>query len=200
MKINWKVLFALVLVVGAIYWAVSSTQVNAYTGSNLTFAVGNGPVTMTNPSDESISVQLIGSGSRSFSVSSTIDDISGASTREGTGKDRTNVFAFDLPPGISTFTVARGQDVNFGVTSETKLEAIVESMSGDNARTTAIVAAVIVLGALFYISHTTGHRWINILRRKNSFTQDTQPIAVIASGGQGHAIRSYGDNRTNIGD
>jgi hypothetical protein len=77
MKINWKVLFALVLVVGAVYWAFSSTQVNSYSGTNLTFAVGGGPVTMTNPSDEAISVQLIGTGSRSFSVSSTIDDVSG---------------------------------------------------------------------------------------------------------------------------
>jgi hypothetical protein len=195
MKINWKVLFALVLIVGVIYWAINLTQVNSYAGSNLTFAVGGGPVTMTNPSDESISVQLIGSGSRSFSVSSTIDEVSGASTREGTGSGRINMFAFELPPGISTFTVARGQDVNFEAVTETKLEAIVESMSSDSAHTTAIVAVVIVLGALFYISHTTGHQWTNLLRRQETLVPEAKPEIKPASG-QGRSIRSYGDNRT----
>ena len=197
MKINWKILFVLVLVVGVVYWAISSTQVNAYSGTNLTFAVGGGPVTMTNPSDEAVAVQLIGTGNRSFSVTSTIDEVSGASIREGTGSDRTNVFAFDLPPGISTFTVSRGQNVNFGTTTETRLAAVVESMKGDEVRTIMIVAAVIVLGALFYISHTTGHQWISLLRRQKTETPvpEAEPVVKPATGGQGHSTRSYGDNR-----
>jgi hypothetical protein len=202
MKINWKVLFALVLVVGAVYWAFSSTQVNSYSGTNLTFAVGGGPVTMTNPSDETIAVQLIGDGSRSFTVQSSIDEVSGSSTREGSGSDRTNVFAFDLPPGASTFTVARGQNVNFGATTDTRLSAVVESMTGDNASTTFIVAVVVILGALFYASRATGHQWISLLRRQKVETPvpDAEPVVKPETGGQGQNLRAYGDNRANKED
>jgi hypothetical protein len=94
----------------------------------------------------------------------------------------------------------RGANVSFVANNETKLEATVRPLTPKDTRTTIIVAAVVVLGALFYISRTTGHRWISILRRQKTSVPALKPVAESPDAGQGHAIRSYGDNRANIGD
>jgi hypothetical protein len=208
MKINWtifKVMFALVVVVGMIFWAVDSIRPLSYSGTDLNFSVGSGPVSVTNPSDQSLSVQMITSGSRSFRVSSTIEGVSGSSLREGTGTTRTQLFEFELPPGKSEFAISSGSDINFVADTSTKLQVTVNPMSDDSRRATIIATVVVVLGALFYASNATGHQWIRILRGRFSSTQsesvqDTRPTPVVADGGQGHAPRSYGDNRANVGD
>ncbi len=170
MKFNWRVLIAVVLIGGGILWAVDSVRTRSYAGTNLNFLIGRGPVTVTNPSDESVAVQLVGKGSRSFSVSSSMEGVSGAPTRQGTGSTTTQLFAFDLPPGVSEFTVVRGgasaTDVNFVGNADTRLDATVQPLDASDARTTILAAAVIVLGGLFYISRTTEHRWISTLRRQ----------------------------------
>ena len=166
MKFNWRILVALVLVGGGIYLAMEATRLSSYTGKNLSFAVGSGPVTMTNPSNESIPVRLVSAEMRSFSVSSPSSGVSGASTRSGSGRSTTYFFEFELPPGVSVFTVVHGTNVNFVATTETTLKAAVQPLSEYDAQTIMLAAAVVVLGALFYISHTTGHRWIGILRRQ----------------------------------
>jgi hypothetical protein len=74
-------------------------------------------------------------------------------------------FEFQLPPGVSEFTVIRGNRVNFVGSTETTLEATVQSISESEARTTLIAAVVVVLAGLFYISPTMGHRWIAPQRR-----------------------------------
>lgn len=200
MKINWKVLIALVLVVAVIYWAVDLVRPHSYSGTNLNFGVGSGTVTVTNPSNTPVSAQLVGAGTSSFRVSSTNEGISGASTKQRNGTTSTHVFEFELPPGVSEFTIARGADVSFVADTVTGLQATVNSVSDDTLRITIIVAAVVVVGMLFYISRTTGHRWINILRRQKTSVPVLKPVAEGPAGGQGHAIRSYGDNRANIGD
>jgi hypothetical protein len=203
MKINGKtikVAFALVLVIGTVYWAVSSVLTHSYSGANLGFAVGSGPVTVTNPSFASIPVQLVGSRTRSFSVSSVVEGLSGSSTRQGSGTSATYMYEFDLPTGVSEFTVVRGTNVNFTANTATNLEATVQPLTAKATQTTIIVAAAIVLGALFYISRTAGHRWISILRHREIPVPELKPVVESTAGGQGHAIRSYGDNRANIGD
>jgi len=199
MKINWKVLLATGLIVAVIYWAVGSVLPRSYSGSALNFGVGSGTVTVTNPSTESIPVQLVAK-SRSFRVSITIEGVSGPSTRQGSGRDATNLFEFVLPPGVSKFTITRGADVSFVANTETKLEATVLPVSVSESRTTIIVAAVVVLGALFYISRTTDHRWISILRRQETSVPDLKLAAESAAiaHGQGHVFRSPGDNRAKI--
>ena len=178
MKINWKVIIALVLAIGTTVWAVSSLLTSSYSGSNLNFGVGSGTVTVTNPSDEPVPVQFVGSRSRSFTVSSTIEGVSGSATRAGTGSSSTNVFEFELPPGTSEFTIARGADVKFVVDAATQLQARVNPLSADSARTTIIVTLVVVLGALFYASRSTDHAWIRALRPQKTSVRDTRPIAV----------------------
>jgi hypothetical protein len=202
MKFNWKIIVALVLIVGASYWAMDTTRQRSYSGDNLTFGVGSGPVTVTNPSDAPISVQLVSPETRSFSVSSTLDLETGTSTRVGSGREATQLFEFALPPGESTFTVARGRNVNFVAATETNLEATVQQVNATEANTTLIAAAIVILGSLFYISRSTGHRWIAPLRRKQDAMLAAKQAAATAteSHGQGRAVRSYGDNRANIGD
>ena len=56
---------------------------------------------------------------------------------------------------------------------------------------TTLITAVVVLGALFYISHTTEHRWIRRFRRMDT-SGDPQPIAVAGgTDSQGRALRSH---------
>lgn len=177
MKVNWRVLLAVVLVVGALVWMVDSLRPRSYSGANLRFGIGSGPVTVTNPSDEPVSVQLVGGGTRSYSVSSTIEGVSGSSTREGSGRNLTNVFSFMLPSGVSEFAVTRGTEVNFVASTESNLEATVQPLGASEARTTLIVGIVVVLGALFYISNTNGHRWISPSRRKAAAEQAARHFA-----------------------
>ena len=51
MKFNWKILVALVVMVGVIFWGVDSLRTRYYNGTDLSFGVGSGPITVTNPSD-----------------------------------------------------------------------------------------------------------------------------------------------------
>jgi len=202
MKINWRGLVALAVIVIVVFWAVDSVRSHSYTGTNLNFNIGSGPVTVTNPSDASVPVQLVGTGGRSYTVSSTIDGVSGSSTRQGTGREAAQLFEFALPPGVSEFTVARGADVNFVADTDTTLEATVQSLGEGAVRTTLAAAAVVVLAVLFYISRMTGHRWIAPLRRRADAIQAAKVLAENATvlHGQGQAIRSYGDNRAEIPD
>jgi hypothetical protein len=196
MKINWKVLIASVLVVATLYWVLDSFRERSYSGGNLTFSIGSGPVTVTNQSEAPIPVQIVGTGSRTFTVSSEVEGVAGTSTRQGTGLGATQLYEFELPQGLTEFAVVRGTDVNFVATTDTSLEATVKSINANDARTTLIAAVVVILGSLFYISSTTGHRWLNIIRRKPTLVQESKPIVEQPTGGQGRAARPYGDNRT----
>lgn len=200
MKINWRGLIALAVIVVVLFWAVDSVRPRSYSGTNLNFGVGSGPVTVTNLSNEPISVQLVGTGTRPFSVSSSIEELTGSSTREGSGRNTTQLFEFALPSGVHEFTVVRGSGVNFVADTETNLEATVQPLGEGASRTTLIAAAVVVLGALFYVSRMSGHRWISSMRRREAAEQAAKLLAESAAivHGQGHAIRSYGDNRAEI--
>ena len=191
MKFNWKVAAGAVVIIAVSVLAFSITRSTAYSGANLNFGVSGGPVTVTNPSDEAIPVQLVGSGARNFAVSSNIEGVAGNSTRDGSGASATQTFLFDLPPGESQFSVERGNGVQFVAATDTVLEAVSSPMTSDQMRTTLIVAGLAVLAALFYMSSATNHQWLNTIRGKPQFV----PVPVAADDGHGRASRSYGDNR-----
>jgi len=204
MKFNWntfKVVLAFVVIVGVIFWSVVSVRSRSYSGTDLSFDTAGGVIAITNPSDEPAAAQFISSGSRTFRVSSTIDGVSGSSTRVGTGSARTQQFEFELPPGTSEFTISGGTDVSFVADTATELQATVNPMSSESRRNTLIAAAVVVFGALFYASNVVSHQWFKSLRdrvlpsRPDTSKQDTEPTPVVIDGGQGRAARSYGDNR-----
>jgi hypothetical protein len=196
MKLNWKILVAFVVLIGAIFWAVDSVRTRSYSGANLNVGVGSGPITIMNPSDETIPVQLIGTGTRSFSVLSTSEDIAGSSTRQGSGRTTNQLFEFNLPPGITELTIAtRGSSVSLVADSTANLDVTAQPLAQSDAQTTLIIAAVVILGSLFYISKATSHRWINRFR-KPAPAEDTQPTAVPATGNPnvGRDGRMYSDS------
>ena len=196
MKFNWKVAVALVLVVATLYWVMDSFRTRSYSGDNLNFSVASGPVTVTNLSDKPIPVQIVGTGARAFAVASAVEGVAGSSTRQGTGTGATQLYEFVLPPGVTEFTVTRGTDVKFVANADTNLEATVQPINANDSRTTLIAAIAVILGSLFYISSVTGHRWMNMLRRKGDAVQVPTPIVETADGGQGRIARPYGDNRS----
>jgi len=207
MKLNWntlKVVLAFVVIIGVIFWAVDSVRSRSYSGTDLSFGTGGGTITITNLSDDAAAAQFISSGSRTFRVSSSIEEVSGASTRVGTGSTRTYQFDFELPSGTSDFTISGGSDVRFMADTDAELQATVNPMSSESRRTTLIAAVVVVFGALFYASNATGHQWISSLRHKvlpshpDTSKQDTETTPVDMDGGQGRAARPYGDNRTEL--
>jgi hypothetical protein len=198
MKINWRVLIALILVAGVIYWAFSSVIPKSYSGSGLSFEVGRGAVTVANPSDMVVPAQLVGSRSNSFTVVSDTEGLSGSSTRQGSGANSTSLFEFELPPGTSEFVVTRGTNVNFITQTETDLDVRLQPVSSGELTTTLLVAVAIILGALFYISHATDHQWLSLFRGQKISIVTAAPIADETSGSQGRASKSYGDNR--VGD
>ena len=177
MKINWKVVIALALIAVVSYWAVDAVRQRSYTGANLTFSVGRGPVTVTNPSDESVLVQLTSPETRAFQVSSTFEGIAGTSETQGVGRERVQLLEFRLPSGVSEFTILRGSNVYFNAMTETSLGATVQPLTPGEARTPVIAAALVVAGALFFIFRTTGHLWMSALRRQEVSDQAAEQLA-----------------------
>ena len=188
MKLNWntlKIVLAFVVIVGVIFWAVDSVRSRSYSGTDLSFDTSGGTITITNPSEEPAPVQFTSSGSRTFRVSSSIEGVTGSSTRVGTGSTRTQQFEFELPPGTSEFTVSGGTDVSFVADTATELQATVNPMSSESRRNTLIAATIVVFGTLFYASNVTRHQWIKSLRhrvlpsRQDTAKQDTEPTPVV---------------------
>ncbi len=199
MKIYLKVILSLVVIFGVFAWAVDSARARPYSGTDLNLAVGQGTVTVTNPQAVPVDVQLVSAGTRPFTVASSIDGVSGSSTSQDTGNKASQLFAFAVPAGASDFTVTRGTNVSFVSTAPTKLDVYVLPLTESDTRTTIIVAAVVILGALYYISRTTNHRWISYLRGKPMPEQPVDQSAVTAAAGQGGgSLRAYGDNRADI--
>jgi hypothetical protein len=177
MKINWRVLIPSVIVIVAVFWMVGSVRSRSYSGAHLNFDIGSGPVTVSNPSNDPVPTQLVGSGTRSFAVSSDTIGLSGPSVRQSTGGEITQVFELNLPPGESVFTVSRGNNVTFGEQVDTHLVATLNPLSEGEATTTVVAAVVVILGALFYISRATHHRWMNQFRRKESHAVTSKRLA-----------------------
>lgn len=202
MNMSWKIIKligAFVVIIGIIFWATISTLSKSYTGTDLNFEVGSGAVFVTNPSDQSIPVQFVGTGTRSFRVVSDIEGVSGNSTREGAGSTTTQLFELELPSGTSEFVIERGTNVTFITSISSELEATVNPMTADSSRNAIIAATVVIFGLLYYASTVIEHSWIGVLRGKNSNSQHTEPTPIVSSA-QGRAPRSFGDNRAHTGD
>jgi hypothetical protein len=193
MKFNWKVLVACVVIVAISYWAIDSLRIRSYNGGNLNVGVGSGPVTVTNASSAPILVQLVSAGSRTFNVASETEGLAGTSARQGTGGTSSQLYEFTLPTGVTVFNVTRGTNVSFVASDSNPLEVAVQPTSDNERRTTVIVTIIVILASLYFISWATQHRWLAMLRGK-AVPPPVVPSAESASGGQGRAIKSYGDN------
>jgi hypothetical protein len=197
MKLNWKLLLASVVLLAAVFWMVDSVRTRTYTGTDLSFGVGSGTVSIENTSESPVDVQLVGTGLRSFTVSNRVEELSGTSVREGTGSNSRQVFAFTLPVGITEFMVSRGSNVNLVSSGSSRLQAIVAPLDEGTTRTMMMATLLVVVGALFYMSQSTGHRLVRSLRRTRPLVSIvTESTASVEDSSQGRSIRSYGDNRS----
>lgn len=191
-----KIVLAVVVIAGTLFWAVDSVRPHVYSGANLEIEIGTGPVTLTNPLNEPVPVQLVSPGTRTFVVSSATDGVAGTSVRQSSGTTATQLHEFTIPSGQSEFIVVRGSNVSFVSSSDANLAVSVQRGDSGQASTTYIVAGVVILGLLYYISGTTGHGWLNTFRFRVTPAEATKPMAaVVGDGGQGPAMKAYGDNR-----
>ncbi len=165
MKFNWRVLVALVVMVGVIVWTVNSVRSRSYSGTNLAFLTGQGAVTVINPSASPVAAQLTSAGSQQFSLTGSSPGLKGNSAPQGTGSNITQSFDLSLLPGPNVFTITRVTGVSFAGSADTSLQATIEPLTPDNVRDTLLFAIIVLLGGLFYISRSTHHSWINLLRR-----------------------------------
>ncbi|MBE2268724.1 MAG: hypothetical protein IAE80_10880 [Anaerolinea sp.] len=200
MKINWRVLVAAALIVLVSLWAFESLRPRFYSGTELSIELGRGEVILTNPSEQPLSVQLMGTGSRLFTITSDNETLRGTSTRQGTGRNTTQQFTLTLPTGISNFTILNGAGVNLLASSTTALEAQVQSMSGSETTTTLIITAVVLLSLAFYMFRATGRHLSNPFRRQAVTTPSKPNIFTAGEPGQARPMRAYGDNRADISE
>ena len=194
MKLNRQALIAIVLLVVICIWAVNLIRPRNYSGGNLSFAVGSGTVTINNPSSESVPVQLRGTSSRTYNLTSNIAGVAGRSTREGNGRTATQLFAFELPSGSSEFAIENGTDVIFTADTDTQLTATVQPVSASTTRNTIIALIVATIGSLYYLSSTMNHRWIDMLRARMSPQVEPVPVLIGDTDAHGRPTRSFGDN------
>jgi len=165
-KKGLRILISLAVIVGAVYWGYTSTRSKTYSGSELSFEMGGGDTVIKNPSENPVMAQLTTKGSgRNFTVASDALNTTVSSTREGTGANTVNSAEIELPPGSTDLRLTRGSNVTLTVSGETSIEATVSPVSTSRARTIWIIAAVLVIGALYFISGTFEHRWLNRFRK-----------------------------------
>lgn len=158
-----KIVIALLVIAGTAYWAYDSVRQRSYSGSGLEFVVGNGNrISIANEAP----VALDMTASSSFAVTSSDTELGGSGTREGSGRSAIYRHAVELPEGDTEFRVTRGSNITVALAGSGSVE--VTPMEGDAARSTIIVAIVIILGALFYLSRTLEHRWLKALMLKVS--------------------------------
>lgn len=168
MKPNWKVIIAIVVAVGAIAWSLNSAISRSYNGTDLSFNIGRGAVVVTNTTDSAVPVSLVSTKPGTFNVISSASGVSGRSVTQGSGRSATQLYEFILPAGKTEFTVTRGSSIKFVANTEAPLKAVVKSHSSSDTTARGVVALVVVLAALFYISSTYDHMWISESRRQKA--------------------------------
>jgi hypothetical protein len=131
-------------------------------------------------------MQILGTGTRIFRVISNLPELSGTSTRTGTGRDSAQILEVTLPQGGAEFQVSGGTNISIVANSTTPLEATVKNLSETESQILVIFAILVIAGAIFYLLP------IRRLRMKNV----TSPIpSTTIENTQGDAVHSYGDNR-----
>ncbi|MCC9077399.1 hypothetical protein FKZ61_014935 [Litorilinea aerophila] len=167
MKQKLKVLFAVLVIVGAAYWAFTAVWPTKYTGSKIMFPVGSGTVLVTNLGTEPIPIEMRSEGrTGTFRIESSDLGLAESAKRQGSGRDAYYTLSFDLPPGQARINVTRGSNVYLISRAETPIEAVVSPLAPGTRRAILIVCGLAIAWALYFISSVTRHRWLGNLRRK----------------------------------
>ncbi len=182
MKLNLKTGLAAVVIVAAIFLATSAVRPTTYSGLGLNFLVGKGAVTVTNASKDTIPVQLVGTGSGSFVVTSKTDGVAGTSVKQTTGSTTSQLLEFGQPSGVSTFSVAKGTNVKYVAGADARLQASVQPMTDDESRNIGLAAIVVILAAVYFISAQTEHSLARKLLRRELLVPVVAPVVAAAVG------------------
>lgn len=162
-----RVFLAVVIIAATAVWAVNQVRTRTYSGAQIAFKVGSGSVVVTNRGSDAIPVEMRSPGRTAlFRVESADIGLKESSKRRSGGRDAFHAVSFELPPGQAKIDVVRGANVMFVSGSRQRIDAVVTPMSRESMRTTLIFASFVILGALFYISHTLQHRWLHALRKR----------------------------------
>jgi hypothetical protein len=198
MNLSWKsakILFASLLIVVVILGAINLLLPKTFSGENLSFNIGHGSVIITNPSSEPVAVQILGTGTGRVRMTSPTQGLGDTSELQGSGRTSSQLIEFMLPAGQTEFTTVGGNNVSFSATTPTVLTATVQMLSQIEIQGVLFIGGLIILGALFYISRSTNHRWLSMIRGQAA------PVPVVATtvtsneSAQGSSPRGYGDNR-----
>ena len=161
---NIRVIIALVVLAAVLYFAIGAVGQQTYAGEELSFTT-SGIATVVNTGDEPFN--LIATSGRSFTISTDDPDMRTLrAVREGSGRTAVYTVAADLSGGTTELRVTRGSDVNFAITADSAIQATVAARDAAGNRNILIAAAVVSLGLLFYMSNTTDHAWVKMLRQR----------------------------------
>jgi hypothetical protein len=166
---------ALMAIIGVSYWAFDTLRQRTFTGENLAFEVGTGHVLISNPGDEPVPIEMRSAGQTPFRIKSAALGLHESSALQGTGSDIYHVLTFELPPGRNTIYVTSGSGVWFISSATIPLQATVTPLRMEDVQLTIMFAGAVILIALYCISNTMQHRWIELLREKS--TRRTLPTA-----------------------
>lgn len=169
MKSKVQIVIAVLVIIGAAYWALNTTRTYRYTGTNIMFPVGGGHAIVLNTGNEPIPIEMR-SGERvaSFRISSADLGLTQTSKRQGTGSAAFHNLTFDIPPGQTRIDVVSGSDVRMISRSDTRIDATVRPVAPSTVRWVLILSGGAVLWALYYMSSATEHRWIGALRNRTT--------------------------------
>ncbi len=169
MKAKIQVAIALLVIVGVVYWALTSVWPRNYSGSKIMFPIGSGSVVIKNLGNAPIPIELRnGEGGTLFRIASAELEITESPKRQGTGRTSYYTLPLELPSGQAQINVTRGSGIQLISRSDTRIEATVTPMAASSTRWVLIAAGGVILWALYYISSVTEHRWLMNLRSRFS--------------------------------
>lgn len=161
MKINFKVILALVVMVGIVYFAFNAVQKENLSGAELTFVTsGVAVINATEP------VNLVAQSPRTFTLTSADTDLGTLRpTREGSGRDLRHVLDIELGEGRTQLQVTRGADVSFTLSGSETINVTLAARDDAANRNILIGAAIASLLLLAYSGYSTRDTWMGIIRK-----------------------------------
>lgn len=151
MRINFKAIIAIAFAVVVAVAGFNALQVQTYSGSDLSFTMSGGPVTIINNAEDNGSALMTTTGtSGTFGIRGSHLNTAETSTREGTGRTAVNSITVPLAPGETTIQLTRGSNVQVALSGSDSFNVTAAPMNDTSARDTVIFVAVVVLAAVGY--------------------------------------------------
>jgi hypothetical protein len=173
MKINFKVVIALLLIVAIAYFAFNAVQKETVSGTELSFVTsGVAVVNATEP------VSLLAVSPRTFTLTSTDTDLGTIRpAREGSGRDLRYIVDMELGQGRTQLQVTRGADINFTLSGSETINVTLAARDDDGNRNILIGAAIASLLLLAYSGYSTRDTWMGMIRKNRSTTAPSMGTA-----------------------